>query len=230
MICIRCGKEFTEDFRKDERGKKINPPKFCSRSCANSRPRSLKYRKKISKIMKSSPVIKRKMQEADVKKPKKICPICGIEFSIFPSKVERTIFCSRDCFLAPGAREHYTCSAGGYREGSGRAHNGYYKGIYCGSTYELVWMVYQIDHNIPFERFKGALKHKDDTYIPDFLQDGGIVEIKGYYTDNVEKQIRVAKANGFNITLKYKEDLKEEFDYVFKTYSKKQETLHSLYD
>lgn len=27
---------------------------------------------------------------------------------------------------------------GGYRKGSGRSKHGYYKGIYCGSTYELL--------------------------------------------------------------------------------------------
>ena len=47
----------------------------------------------------------------------------------------------------------YKNTRGGYRPGSGRAKTGYYKGIYCGSTYELAWVIYQIDNNKDFSRF-----------------------------------------------------------------------------
>lgn len=35
MFCVKCGKEFFEDWRKDRQIKK-NSPKYCSRKCANS--------------------------------------------------------------------------------------------------------------------------------------------------------------------------------------------------
>jgi hypothetical protein len=38
MICEKCKKEFNEDWRKDKQTIKKEPvPRFCSRSCANSR-------------------------------------------------------------------------------------------------------------------------------------------------------------------------------------------------
>jgi len=48
-------------------------------------------------------------------------------------------------------------SVGGLRNGSGRSKSGYYKEIYCGSTYELCWVIYNLDHNISFSRFSGYL-------------------------------------------------------------------------
>ena len=36
MICEKCGKEFFEDWRKDERIRKT-PCRFCSRACSNGR-------------------------------------------------------------------------------------------------------------------------------------------------------------------------------------------------
>ena len=46
---------------------------------------------------------------------------------------------------------------GGYREGSGRSKSGYYNGIYCGSTYELCWVIYALDTQVKFDRFKGRV-------------------------------------------------------------------------
>ena len=68
---------------------------------------------------------------------------------------------------------------GGYREGSGRSKSGYYKGIFCASTYELAWVVYRIDNQLPVERFKGYLEDEVSNlkYYPDFFVDGSIVEI-----------------------------------------------------
>ena len=39
-------------------------------------------------------------------------------------------------------------NCGGLRPGSGRGKMGYYKGYYCRSSWELAWIVYQIEHNI----------------------------------------------------------------------------------
>jgi Zn finger protein HypA/HybF involved in hydrogenase expression len=43
MICEKCGKEFTEDYRKDPVYRKT-PMRFCSRFCANSKVFSLESR------------------------------------------------------------------------------------------------------------------------------------------------------------------------------------------
>lgn len=117
---------------------------------------------------------------------------------------------------------------GGYRPGSGRAKTGYYKGIYCGSTYELAWVIYQIDHGKEFSRFEGCVKDGDVAYFPDFLQDGKIIEIKGY--ESIEKvaiKTAVANKNGYDVIVLRRDDLRQEFDWVFSQYGR---DLPSLYD
>ena len=42
--------------------------------------------------------------------------------------------------------------SGGLRHGSGKGKKGWYKGIFCDSTYELVFVIYYKDHEIPIKR------------------------------------------------------------------------------
>lgn len=118
---------------------------------------------------------------------------------------------------------------GGYREGSGRAKTGYYNGIYCGSTYELVWVIYCLDHNIDFKRFPGVLEEAEIKYYPDFIIDNTIIEIKGYEnSDSVNKKTKVAELHGYTVTVLRKDDLKEQFNWVKLNY--KYNNVHELYD
>jgi len=120
---------------------------------------------------------------------------------------------------------------GGYREGSGRSKSGYYKGIYCGSTYELCWVIYSLDHNIQFNRFPGMIEENGLKYYPDFLLDDGktIIETKGYEDQSsVEKKTKLAERFGFNVIVLRKNDLKFAFDYVSSKY--KTNTYQTLYD
>ena len=41
---------------------------------------------------------------------------------------------------------------GGYKPGGGRGKSGWFKGYWCDSSYELAWVIYNLDHNIKFER------------------------------------------------------------------------------
>lgn len=66
---------------------------------------------------------------------------------------------------------------------------GHYHGFYFEYSYELAWIVYNIEHNIKFSRCQESFEYFDSKrgkwrlYFPDFiLPDGTIVEIKGYYT------------------------------------------------
>jgi len=120
---------------------------------------------------------------------------------------------------------------GGYREGSGRSKQGYYKGIYCGSTYELCWAIHALDHSIAFSRFPGQLQKDKLIYIPDFLLADGktIIEPKGYDKgDSVSKKTALAESLGYVVKVMRKADLKYAFDYVEKTYGTKK--FHTLYD
>ena len=121
---------------------------------------------------------------------------------------------------------------GGYRPGSGRSKTGYYRGIYCGSTYELCWVIYSLDHGIAFTRFPNVLIWDGVKYFPDFLLDDGntIVEIKGYESpESVAKKTAVAENNGYTVVVLRKEQLLHIFEYVSKVYSKNYQSLYDDY-
>jgi hypothetical protein len=120
---------------------------------------------------------------------------------------------------------------GGYREGSGRSKSGYYKGIYCGSTYELCWVIYALDNGIEFDRFKGILRDNNLSYVPDFLLKDGktIIELKGYeLKESVNKKTQLAESLGYTVIVLRKNDLKDVFSYAEQKYKTKK--FYTLYD
>jgi len=120
---------------------------------------------------------------------------------------------------------------GGYRKGSGRSKKGYYKGIYCGSTYELCWVIHALDHNVKFDRFEGCLEKDGIRYFPDFLLDDRktIIETKGYESSQtVDKKTRVAEHFGYIVKVLRKDDLEYAFSYVESKYNTKK--FYELYD
>lgn len=217
MICEKCGKEFFEDWRKDQKTIKKNPiPRFCSRACANSRTQTKEIKEKISKSIKLSE--KAKIARNNIKKKftikiSKVCPTCGKTFET--SKSKNKTFCCLSCWRK---------SSGGLRNGSGRSKSGYYKGIYCGSTYELCWVIYNLDHNIPFKRSELKIPYsyegKEYVYYPDFeTENGTIVEIKGYHTNLVDAKTNAAIKQGYKIKVLYEPNLQDIFNYVKNKYN-----------
>lgn len=112
--------------------------------------------------------------------------------------------------------------AGGKRHGSGRGKKGWYKGYFCDSSWELAYVIYNIEHGIEIERntegfdyvFEGR-KHK---YYPDFkLSDGSYVEIKGAMTK--QNKIKIDSFNGTLIVLG-KEEIKPYLEYAVQKYGK----------
>lgn len=63
MICATCKNKFFTDYRTDNQWKKKNPPKYCSRECANRRVISDEIKEHLSKIQQ--------------KVPKQYCVVCG---------------------------------------------------------------------------------------------------------------------------------------------------------
>lgn len=226
MHCEKCKKKHDGRF---------GSGRFCSRACANSRTWS-----DYDRLKKSVAAAKYllKAQRASTTKYKtkieKFCPICECIFFVFPCNVNKFIVCSRKCSLIRRARgdvrPRSTKNMGGYRAGSGRAKSGYYKGIYCGSTYELVWVIYQLDHSIHFERFHGLLRDNGITYIPDFIIGNMIIEIKGFEDKcKTEQKVVVANNHGYDVTVLYKKDLQHCFKWVHTEYRVKND-LFVLYD
>jgi len=193
--------------------------KFCSRSCANSRPKTVEQRIHLSKTLSGKTGHDKNKGRKLVQRIKKCCDECGEEFETKITTPEK--YCSVEC-----SNKNF----GGYRDGSGRAKTGYYKGIYCGSTYELAWVIYQLDHKNEFERFTGFLEFNGRKYFPDFIQDGKIVEIKGYESqESVDVKNNIARENGYEVIVLRKDDLQKEFDWVKENYSKDFKTLYDEY-
>lgn len=207
--CLKCNAEHNKSG------------KFCSRSCANSRgPRTEDFKQKVRKALTGRIGHSSNKGKYFVERISTYCMGCGGEFV---SKVtESRKYCSNECW-----HNH----SGGYRPGSGRSKSGYYKGIYCGSTYELCWVIYNLDHNIKFTRFDGLLEKNGLKYYPDFLLSDKktIVETKGYENQNsVDKKTKVAESFGYSVSVLRKEDLQYAFNYVKEKY--KTVEYHTLYD
>lgn len=206
-ICPKCGNIHNK------------PGKFCSRSCGNSRSWTEESKRKLSEKLKGVP---QPNNHGRGLKPRieKFCLTCNGSF--FATEKNGRKYCCKECGMK-------SPNQGGYREGSGRAKTGYYKGIYCGSTYELAWVIYQTDNQKEFTRFSSTLEFEGKKYIPDFLQDGKIIEIKGYESpESVALKTNVANKNGYEVIVLRKDDLKDIFAWVKERYSYKH--LQELYD
>jgi hypothetical protein len=118
---------------------------------------------------------------------------------------------------------------GGYERGSGRGKKGWFRSHWCDSTYELVFVAYALDHDIPFERnlevFPYEYADKLMHWMPDFLlADGTYVEIKGYLSPQ-----SLAKFEFFYrpLLVLTQADLRDVFEYVWRTYGR---NLIALYE
>jgi len=190
--------------------------RFCSRACANTRERSLEVRLKISNSVKTCEAMREgRIQHKGVQHKKRTtltCQICESTFDVTRNNLRRK-FCSISC---ANKNPHL----GGYRERSGRSKSGWYKGFYCGSTWELAFLIWALDMKLPIQRcvtryqYKFGLKCR--TYLPDFVINEFTVEIKGYDTDQTNAKLTQCKIA--NLIVLHKEDLQEIFAYVKKTY------------
>ena len=199
--------------------------RFCSKTCANTRKHSNDTRQKISASVKTS--FDSNAPGLYYEHPKQ-CIVCG---ATIPYERRKSNLCgSRECLhkrISDGSKGR----SGGVRPGAGYGKHGCYKGYYCDSTYELVFVIYNLDHSIEFKRNKKYYLYPTDKgiskYFPDFvMSDGSLVEIKGRITDTVMHKI--ASVNDTPIRLLLKDDLQYAFDYVKNTYEYK--NLYDLYD
>jgi len=136
---------------------------------------------------------------------------------------------NRKCKISKSMRLSTNC--GGLRTRSGRGKKGWYKGYFCDSTYELAYVIYNIDHGVSFKRCIRYYEYEYNgeicKYYPDFeLEDGTIVEISGYMTGRKYAKLKSVKDRKIvNLT---ESDLKEIFEYVRSSYSYNR--LEELYE
>lgn len=200
FICENCGKKFERKVNKNQR--------FCSNKCRAQHimpfknPSYIPYNYDFTKI--------------------RFCKDCGNKLG----NGNKSGYCHK-CYsnhnnrreiLSQIAKEnHY----GGYNFGSGGGHKGKYDGINFDSSWELAFYIYHKEHNLNVKRCNEIRTYINSegikrNYIPDFITDDGIIEIKGYITENsILKSI-------YNPDIKvlYYEDIKPYLDYVIEKYGK----------
>lgn len=228
-ICETCGKEHDGTY---------GSGRFCCQSCANTHKHTRETKQKIQKAIHSymeNPDAKFKRNPLRHEGVKRTCVICGNEFMAH-SKHSQT--CSKQCSGKLGAQTKIKLGSnlgGGYRENSVRGKSGWYKGIHCHSTYELYWVIYHLDHNIPFKRCDKVFDYQYNgnwyKYYPDFeLSDGTIVEIKGVYIPSVDAKANSVIQKGYQYIILYDKDLTKYFDYVNSKYGVTNHSIESLYE
>ena len=146
----------------------------------------------------------------------RICKECGKTYVYEKGVGMSRSYCCPEC-----KHEYLSKHTGGYRKGSGHGKSGWYKGIHCDSSWELAFLVYHLDKNLYIERYKGVRKYifngVEKEYHPDFITDAGIIEIKGYYTE----QVRAKQNQNEDIIIIDKTDIVPYLEYVESHYGKK---------
>lgn len=202
---------------------KYGSGRFCSKSCANSRIHSEVTKNKIAKSLKQSDIYCDCCHKKLTKHTKYgLCYTCLHNTELGKSLLHESI-----SKAVKGKCGGLTRSSGG------RSKRGWYKGYWCDSTWELVWIIFNLDHNISFERCPRSINYsytfdnKVYRYYPDFiLADGTLIEIKGYHSPIVD--LKTASVTDRKIYVLYKTDLEPMFKYVKNNY--KYDKLENLYE
>lgn len=230
FTCSKCGKTFIKyisEYSYEFMKFRNKLPMCCCRSCANSHAVSDKTKEKISigvknfnKRNNTNTSIKGKLKPHLIKKC--ICKYCGKEFTYIKGESLSKLHCSSEC-----KHKYRSEHTGGYRKGSGYGKSGWYKGIYCDSSWELAFVVYHLDNKLKIERCKEKRKYifnnKEHIYIPDFITDKGVFEIKGYKTE----QWAAKEQQNSDIKVLYKNDMEFYINYAIQKYGS---NFISLYD
>jgi len=219
MKCKKCGVEFV---------KVKGLLSYCSLKCRNSRERSQIIKQKISNSLKGRKLSEehiKKIKEKSLKQTKEVKT--KISASLKKYFKEHKHHCLGKVGFKHNAETKLKLSIsaklrqlGGYNPNSIKKHKkGMYKGFYCDSSWELAWVIYNLEHNIKFQRNKELFVYKDNKrWMPDFiLEDGTYVEIKGYF--GAEAKNKIESFTKPILVIKHNE-IKKYLDYVVNKYGK----------
>lgn len=215
--CEICGSEYKLRLKQSDVNKG-NYRKTCSDECSKIlTSNNTNLKEKNNKISNS---INSHYNEIKLSRVKH-CEQCGNLFNEFERGKSR--FCSDDC------RKKYTKiklskslkgKTGGYRPSSGNKYHksGKYDGVYFDSSWELAFYIYHKDFNKYIERCDIEKQYiyngKCHKYIPDFITDDGVIEIKGYLTDKSKEKL----SQNPDVIVLYKNDIEPYINYVVEKY------------
>lgn len=246
FCCKECSRSYSTKIKREEINKKVSD-KLKGRLVGNAlNTKVLKltkskspHRVKLSKSKSPQWRYAHELMDEYIKNPNK-CEFCG---KVLPFERRYRKTCSRKCqdeLWKIWYNSNKTMMAekgfcGGYRKGAARGKSGYYKGIWCDSTYELVYLIYNLDtgNDIKRNTVKFPYNHNGENheYTPDFRVNGELVEIKNFWTEVVQVKLECVPEK---ITILYYEDLEEMMQYVDEKYGtwhkKKKNNYEVLYD
>ena len=229
--CEKCGKVMTTMY---------GSGRFCSRSCSNSHLVTEQTKDKIrttyAVTLKDHPELRntfsttaringwkthQRALDKYYKNPIKCC-ICG---TIIPFEKRCRKTCSDECesvLISRKSKEAVIRHGGNLNQKGFKSHfQGNYKGYHCDSTWELAFIVYHLENELPFKRntehFPYIYEGQEHNYFPDFIIDDIYYEVKGYHNDIVQ-----AKINQFpkdkKLVVLYYDDMKPMIDYCISKY------------
>lgn len=218
--CFNCGKEIYVTKSEMKKSKRH----FCSVKCAH---KCIQHGHKLNDETKEKirqGLIKYNFENESKRndgKIKKTCPVCEKHFFV-PVSLGKRIYCSKKCYLIDKKCLFRKNGNGGKRHGSGRGKKGWYKGYYCDSSWELAYVIYNLEHEIEFKRNKQGFEYwylgKKHKFYPDFiLKDGTYVEIKGAMTE--QNKVKISSFCG-SLTVLDNHGIKAYLDYVESKYGK----------
>lgn len=224
-LCQECGKVIPYSLDVGDR-------QFCNRSCSTKHNNKKRVEKGyVGNGEKTSKTLRRKYKSGEIKSTNpydpskhiiKKCIECDKEFHSYVDRNRK--FCSKKCAndyrtrLFKEGKLHF----GGYN-GKQYSHGkrGFYKGFHCDSSYELAFVIYHLENNIPFCRNIEGFEYKWNgtvrKYYPDFILNGEYIEIKGWMNDRDKEKI---KSFTKPIRVLLRKDMDYIFDYVINKYGK----------
>ena len=221
-VCV-CGREFTKsqsfNAHKSHCKLHLGEAKYNARMARSKQ--NLRY---ASEVVSQHKATLREAKLAQWESEEHFCIRCGRQFY---KQIGSGLYCSDFCSHArPQSLETRQKIATAMNESNCiRSYHGYYKNISYASSYELIFLVYCLDHNIAIERCKYTFTYiyrgEEHVYIPDYYlpESNTIIELKSEYAN---KDIVQAKANSvdpaFNYKLYYGNDLAEMWQYCKSAY------------
>ena len=223
--CKYCGKEYSL-YLTDSEYLNGNYRKCCSTLCSNRLTRQ-NSNIETTKVNRSNSL----KDYYNDKLKTRVCQCCGKEYTSRESSSLK--YCSKECSDISKHNKLSTAAIknklGGLRAELTHKYykRGYYYGIWCDSSWELAFLIYCLDHNIEVRRntesFEYIFDEKIYKFYPDFIVNGKLVEIKGFYTPK-----NIAKKEQYpNIEFIDKEKIQKYLDYAISNYG---ENFTELYD